>query len=449
MASNSITYKALGDLLAEPLLNGLTRPKAVRGAGTKMVNMGEIFAHSRILSLPMDRVPLSDNEQRFLLKADDLLFARQSLVLSGAGKCSIFLGDEEPVTYESHIIRVRLDHALASPLFYYYFFTSPIGRQAIESIVEQVAAAGIRGSDLARLKVPYLPVEEQRAIARILGALDDKIELNRRQNATLEELARAIFKSWFVDFDPVRAKAEGRAPAAMDAATAALFPDGFEVIDGREVPRGWTFTYLRDVARFVKGLSYKSSDLQDSTTALVTLKSIGRGGGYRDEGLKPFIGEYKSDQVVQSGEIVVAHTDLTQAAEVLGRPALVRAHPHFQYLVASLDLMIVRPALEWVSREFLYDLLSREEFREHAYGYSNGTTVLHLSVKALPEYLFCLPSPQAIQAFTARAQPIYSKIEQNELQSRTLAALRDALLPRLLSGELRVREAERLVEERV
>jgi len=186
-------------LFSTPLRNGLTRPKAVRGNGVKMINMGELFAHSRIGNVHMARVPFSENEQGYLLQEGDLLFARQSLVLAGAGKCSIFAGASEPVTYEGHIIRARLNAEIASPFFYYYFFNSPIGRQVIESIVEQVAAAGIRGSDLAKLKVPHPLISEQRAIAEVLGSLDDKIELNRRMNDTLESMARAVFRQWFVD----------------------------------------------------------------------------------------------------------------------------------------------------------------------------------------------------------------------------------------------------------
>jgi len=242
---------------------------------------------------------------------------------------------------------------------------------------------------------------------KALGAFDDKIELNRQMNATLEALARALFQSWFVDFDPVRARAAGRAPHGMDAATAALFPDNFEESALGEVPRGWKYEYMREVAQFIKGISYKSEHLQNSHAALITLKSIGRGGGYQDEGLKPYTGEYKPQQQVRSGEIVVAHTDLTQAAEVLGRPALVREHSAFSTLIASLDLMIVRPSKAWMSNEFLYGLLSREEFREHSYGYSNGTTVLHLSVKALPEYQFVLPHSSIVQAYTSRVRPLY------------------------------------------
>jgi type I restriction enzyme, S subunit len=199
------------ELFSEPLRNGLTRPKSVRGAGTRMVNMGEVFAHPRIPDVPMDRVPLSEEEaERYLLQSGDLLFARQSLVLSGAGKCCYVLASEEPRTFESHIIRARLDRKIADPLFYYYLFNSPMGRQRVESIVEQVAAAGIRGRDLAVLDVPFPKLKEQKAVSYILGTMDDKIELNQRINETLESTARAIFKSWFVDFDPVRAKAASR-----------------------------------------------------------------------------------------------------------------------------------------------------------------------------------------------------------------------------------------------
>jgi len=146
-----------GELFAEPTRNGLTRPKAVRGSGIKMVNMGELFAYPRLRDALMDRVPLSSSEaERFLLADGDLLFARQSLVLEGAGKCSIFLHDVEPVTFESHVTRVRLDPNKGDPQFYFYYLQSHHGRAAIRSIVEQGAgASGIRGSDLQALNVQW------------------------------------------------------------------------------------------------------------------------------------------------------------------------------------------------------------------------------------------------------------------------------------------------------
>ena len=194
-------------LLAEPVRNGIYKQKAFHGRGPKIVNMGEIFAHPRLHAVPMKRVELSESErERFLISPRDLLFARRSLVAEGAGKCCVVLDVDEPTAFESSIIRARPDSTKADSLYLYYFFNSSLGFYHLDTIRRQVAVAGITGSDLAKLVIPVPPLSEQRAIAHILGTLDDKIELNRRMNETLEAMARALFKSWFVDFDPVRAK---------------------------------------------------------------------------------------------------------------------------------------------------------------------------------------------------------------------------------------------------
>lgn len=153
---NDWPTKQFKSLYKSPSRNGLTKPKKVRGNGYKFINMGEIFAFDRMLNIPCDRVPLSEKEKKTsLLKSGDLLFARQSLVLSGAGKCSIFLGDVEPVAFESHLIRIRLNNEKAISEYLFYYFNSPQGRANIWTIVEQGAGqAGIRGSDLGLLNIP-------------------------------------------------------------------------------------------------------------------------------------------------------------------------------------------------------------------------------------------------------------------------------------------------------
>src|SRR5579859_1224784 len=227
------------------------------------------------------------------------------------------------------------------------------------SVSDKSSVPGVNRNHLHTMRVLLPSLPEQRRIAAILGALDDNIALNRRMNATLEALARALFQSWFVDFDPVRAKAQGRQPAGMDAVTAALFPDSFEDSALGPIPRGWRVAPLTELAAFSKGASYKSDDLHESRTALVTLKSIERGGGYQPSGLKSYAGAYRPEQIVLPGEIVVAQTDLTQKAEVLGRPARVRATPQFDILVASLDLVVVRPISPNVPSVFLLEALMR------------------------------------------------------------------------------------------
>ena len=190
---------AFGDLLEEPVRNGLTKPKAIRGTGVKMIAMGEIFAYSRIADVVTDRVPVTEKElQNCSIKPLDILFARQSLTLEGAGKCSIITNVLEDTVFESHLIRTRVNQRKADPFFLYYYFNSPHGKENIKSIVEQVAAAGIRGSDLVKLSVPYPCLEKQRKISAILRSLDDKIELNNKINENLQQQAQALYEYFFI-----------------------------------------------------------------------------------------------------------------------------------------------------------------------------------------------------------------------------------------------------------
>lgn len=294
---------------------------------------------------------------------------------------------------------------------------------------------------MLELNVP--PKHEQLAIVNILGTLDDKIELNRKQNETLEAIARTLFKAWFVDFEPVRAKMEGRwqrgqSLPGLPAQLYDLFPDRLVVSELGEIPEGWEISLLGDFVETVKGRSYKSAELAESTTALVTLKSFARGGGYRTDGLKSFTGKYKQEQVIEPGEVVVACTDVTQAAELIGRAAIVRRTRTYQTLVASLDTMIVRPRSERVTRAFLYHLGRSDSFVAHTYAHTTGTTVLHLGKEAIPTYRFVLPPRDLVRHFDVAASNSFMCVDALEDESERLVALRDALLPQLISGEMRV-----------
>jgi type I restriction enzyme S subunit len=279
------------------------------------------------------------------------------------------------------------------------------------------------------------PIEEQRHIADVLSALDDKIDLNRRMNGTLEAIARATFKSWFVDFDPVRRKMEG-GEVGLPPDLAALFPAEMDESSVGRIPKGWRCQPLGEVARFTRGRSYKGVELAPSDTALVTLKSFNRCGGYRADGLKDYTGPFKAEQVVDAGDVLIAHTDITQAAEVLGRAIRVRLSSRHRTLVASLDTSVVRPMGERIRREYLFFALDNEAFRDHAYGYCNGTTVLHLGAKALPEYRLVLPSQELAVTFSRIVGPMLSRADLLAAESAALASARDCLLPRLLGGGL-------------
>ena len=180
-------YVRFGELYDIPSSNGVSRPRSVRGEGFHMINMGELFAYNIINEMPMDRVKLSEAEQaKFLVCPNDLLFARQSLVASGAGKCSIVNNIIEPTTFESHLIRVRLKKCYNSR-YYYYLFSLPYN--PIKTIVNQCAQAGIRGSELVKIKVPLPTKDVQDKIACILSTYDDLIEKNNRKIEILQDLS--------------------------------------------------------------------------------------------------------------------------------------------------------------------------------------------------------------------------------------------------------------------
>lgn len=313
------------------------------------------------------------------------------------------------------------------------------------SLLSRVDSAGhgtgrIHADVLRALPIRLPPAPEQERIADLLSALDDRLERNRQKAETLEATARALFKSWFVDFDPVRAKAEDR-PTGLCDDVDALFPRSFSD-DG--LPVGWTRLPLREILDISKGNSYKSSDLGPSRTALVTLKSFARGGGYRRDGLKGFTGPYKSAQCVSPGDLLIAATDVTQAAEVVGQPVIVESDPNYDTLVASLDTFIARPRMQ---ASWFWCLALREQgFVNTARGYTTGTTVLHLSSRVFDDFSFQLPANRAVPKMASEfLWPLVERRSHIGEESVTVTALRDTLLPKLISGELRVREVERAI----
>ena len=279
----------------------------------------------------------------------------------------------------------------------------------IADYAEGSALPYLRASDLSNLPVALPVIDEQRGIAATLGALDDKIESNRRAVELIKRLLVLEFQKLLstesVDYQP-----------------------------------------LSELTSITKGISYKSADLQPSRTSLVTLKSFDRNGGYKADGLKQYVGPYKAQQMIDPGEVVVAQTDLTQGAEVVGRAVRVPADSSADVLVASLDLVIVRPNVE-ITPEYLLGVLVDESFREHCRSRTSGTTVLHLAGDAIPSYLAPIVCVSAQQSFSDLSHPLIARTDSLNIETVRLMSLRDTLLPELLSGRIRVPEAHETVQE--
>lgn len=345
-----------------------------------------------------------------------------------------------PARVNQHVAIIRPIKSVFDSRFVRYFLASSYQQKLMLGL----AAAGATRNALTKsmienFTVPCPPIYTQRYIADFLSSLDDRITLLRETNTTLESIAQTIFKSWFVDFDPVHAKAAGCQPEGIDAETAALFPDSFEESELGLVPKGWSVYKISDISEVIKGKSYSSKDLvEESSTALVTLKSFARGGGFRLDGFKPYAGNYKSSQIVVPGDLIIAYTDVTQAAELIGKPAIVVGVQEFTTMVASLDVGIIRPINMSVSIPFLYGLFNTPIFQAHTLSHTSGTTVLHLSKDAVGSFKFACPKPEIIYEFTKLAEIIVKRIQTNIDQIRTLSVLRDTLLPRLIFGQLQL-----------
>ena len=288
---------------------------------------------------------------------------------------------------------------------------------------------------------------EQQAIAHILGTLDDKIELNRQMNATLEDIARALFKSWFVDFDPVRAKAAGQQPPDFASHIANLFPDEFVDSELGEIPKGWRVTSFGKQANVVKGLSYKGKHLCDEGEGLPlhNLNSVYEGGGYKYEGMKWYNGEYRERHLLEPGDVIVTNTEQGFEFLLIGYAAIVPKRFGLKGLFSH-HIYRLRPRKDsYLPPWFFYLLLRTPRFHQLVAGYSNGTTVNMLPADGLQKPQLVLPPKALIEQFDKLFRPIASRLEVLYDENCTLAALRDTLLPKFISGELRVPGAERIV----
>lgn len=382
----------LGDLMLDPSRNGLTKPKRVRGSGTKMVNMGELFANPRILNVDMDRVPLEQKERNSLLKPFDLLFARQSLVLEGAGKCSIFLSDTEDVCFESHIIRVRIDPKLADPRYIFYWLLSPKGKHAISSKVEQGAgAAGIRGSDLQKVKIDIPELPEQTRVADILENIDEKIELNRNMNETLEQMGQAIFRHYFIDN-----------PAA----------------------KMWKEMSLDDIADFLNGLAMQKYPVIEGEPTLPVIKiremssGITTNSGLANANIPP-------QYIVHNGDLLFSWSGTLLVKFWSEGAGALNQH---LFKVTSIKYP------EWLY--YYWTQYHLDDFIQTAK--SKATTMGHIQRGHLRAAKVRVPDETTMRRIGEQIQPLIDECKINSEEIQTLTTLRDTLLPRLISGKIKV-----------
>ncbi|MGB4333336.1 MAG: restriction endonuclease subunit S [Chromatiaceae bacterium] len=347
----------------------------------------------------------------------DLLYSREGTYFGIAAE----VPPRTRVCLGQRMVLIRPDKRRLDFSFLCHWLNSPIMAAHIHGYRDGTVAERLNLPTIRALPILIPPLAEQQAIAAVLGALDDKIELNRRMNATLEAMARALFQSWFVDFDPVRAKLDGRPPDALDPATAAHFPDSFVETTAGHIPHGWRVGSIYEVANVIYGAPFASSLFNSEKLGkpLIRIRDL------PNESPAIFTTEvHPKGYLLQPGNITVGMDGEFRAYLWAGVESWLNQRvcvfaPKPGYSAAFVRNSIIAP-------------LAQVEATETA------TTVIHLGKNDIDRFTVIIPDAPVAEAFKRECQPWYDQIVANKQQSRTLATLRDTLLPKLLSGSMKI-----------
>ena len=365
-------------------------------------------------------------EERYSLEPGDLV------VCEGGepGRCAIWTGSRG-MKIQKALHRIR-PKATLNNYFLFYWFCHAAKAGLLEPYFTGTTIKHLTGRAIAALEVPLPPVGTQIALVEVLRRLDDRITLLRETNATLEAIAQALFKSWFVDFDPVRAKMQGRAPEGMDEATAALFPEGFEASELGEVPRGWKPQAFRDTIHIIGGGTPKTSN-PDFWDGDIPWFSVVDAPGPSDV----FVVDTEK-HITEAGlqgsstRLLPIGTTIISARGTVGRLALTGRMMAMNQSCYGLRGKAGDTYFTYFSTTRLVQQLQQR---------AHGSVFDTITQETFAGVHVAYPAGEAIAVFDACVEPLMSRIRENLLQARTLSTLRDTLLPRLISGQLRLPEA--------
>ena len=362
----------------------------------------------------------------------DLILSREAPV----GEVGI-IPEGAKVCLGQRTVLIRPDHGKVSPRYLLYLLLTREMRHEMTCRADGSVVPHLNMSDIRSLEIPNLPLlSEQRRIAHILGTLDEKIELNRQMNETLEATARAIFKSWFVKFDPVKAKVEGRKPPCIDTETAALFPSAFQDSPLGEIPQGWEVVLLPEVMEVNPRRVLKKGTI----APYLPMQNLPTQGHRPYEWMRR---EFSSGTRFINGDTLLAR--ITPCLEN-GKTGFVDFLDREEVGWGSTEYIVLRPKLQ-LPVEFGYYLARSDNLRMFAIHNMTGSTGRQrVPASCFDYYQFAVPTAPIAQKFGEIVKPFMERIRMNHQQSYTLSQIRDTLIPKLLSGEIRVDDAAEIVE---
>lgn len=394
--------------------NGLSKAGTFFGSGYPFISFSTVFNNFFIPEEINDFVQSTSKEQlTYSIKKGDVLITRTSETIEELGMSCVALKDYPTTTFNGFCKRLRPFTDKVDPLFIGYYMRTPLFRSNFIKVASLITRASLRNEDLLRFNVELPCIDKQQKIADILFKYDKLIENNIKRIKLLEQMAENLYKEWFVRF---------------------RFP-GYEDVKFEEnIPSNWNYIQLGDIISFERGISYSSEEINcGDGINLINLKNIQSYGGFRREGTKKYNGKYKDSQIVNTGDLILGVTDMTQDRRTVGSVALIPIIEGTS--VISADLVKVKSK---IPNQFLYCMCRYGFYSKYFSQFANGANVLHLKPKTLLNKKVLLPTDDLIKDFTKNVIPMLDSIDKINLQNDILTKQRDMLLPRLMSGKLEV-----------
>lgn len=435
MSSNWTLY-SVGECLEKVIDNrGKTPPLSGMANGVPLVEINALTGSAKFPNLRIIKKFVGNETYNTWFRSGhpttgDILFS----TVGSIGEVAIV--NTQNICIAQNIIALRPNNRVITTDYLYYFLKTPSTQKKLKSLDISSVQPSIKVPHLLAIEILVPSISKQNAIAGTLSALDDRITLLRETNATLEAIAQALFKSWFVDFDPVRAKAEGREPEGMPAEVADLFPSEFEESELGDIPKGWKAGTLKDISAVKAGFAYKSSDFIKIGNPVVKIKNIVGDGTVSlldSECISDDLANKTQKLALNDGDVVIAMTGAT-----IGKTGIVVNDTH---KTAYLNQRVAKFEGE-INNWFIFCAFKNRFISDQISNFSSGSAQANVSSSGIESIKLTVPTSETLNQFSNITSPLFESWVFNQKQIGTLTELRDTILPRLMSGKLCIPDLE-------
>jgi len=362
---------------------------------------------------------------KYILIEGDIVFSRV-----GSIDRNVYVDkNHEGWMFSGRCIRVRADKNKVNPRYLSYYFKQNSFKKMMMNLAVGATMPSLNTKIMNSIELDLLPRENQDKIANILSAIDDKIQINNQINQELEAMAKTLYDYWFVQFD---FPDQNGKPYKSSGGKMVYHPEL-----KREIPVGWGVEKLKDKLSVSRGISYKTENIKDNIgTPMINLASIDINRNYKSTGLKYFNGDYLKEKIVSGGDLLIACTDLTRNADIVGSPIIVPFDE--QNYVFSMDLAKIDSKVDYINKYYLYSTLRTEHYHNYIKNWASGTNVLHLNIDGINWYSISIPPVELQEEYSKIILNSSKKTNKNIQENQQLTQLRDWLLPMLMNGQVKV-----------